>query len=62
MGQFTQYNLECDTEGFVLFMGHTLGWSKEEIQVYIAQLRAQLRSKKAHAYYNSRVVWGRKPV
>ncbi|KAH7309073.1 S-adenosyl-L-methionine-dependent methyltransferase [Stachybotrys elegans] len=61
MGRFTQHGLETDTEGFVLFMGHTLGWSREEIQVYIAQLRNQMRSGASHAYYNQKVVWGRKP-
>lgn len=62
MGRYTQYGLETDTQGFVLFMAHTLGWSEAEIQVYIAHLRREMRSKKHHAYYNQKVVWGRKPT
>ncbi|RSL39382.1 hypothetical protein CEP53_014094 [Fusarium sp. AF-6] len=61
MGRFTQYGLETDTEGFVLFMAHTLGWSKEEIQVYISHLRREMRAGKSHAFYRQKVVWGRKP-
>ncbi|KAF4998984.1 hypothetical protein FGRMN_2783 [Fusarium graminum] len=61
MGKYTQFGLETDTEGFVLFMAHALGWSKEEIQVYVAHLRREIRTGKAHAYYRQKVVWGRKP-
>lgn len=37
------------------------GWSRDEIQVYIATLRRELRSGEHHAYYRQKVVWGRKP-
>jgi hypothetical protein len=62
MGRYTQFGLETDIEGTVLFMAYTLGWSKEEIQVYIAHLRGEMRSGKMNAYYRQKVVWGRKPV
>ncbi|KAK7420247.1 hypothetical protein QQX98_002902 [Neonectria punicea] len=62
MGRFTQFGLERDTEGLVLFMAHTLGWTKSEIQVYIAHLRREMRSGKHHSYYRQKVVWGRKPT
>lgn len=39
-----------------------MGWSKEEIQVYIAHLRRQLKDTKIHPYYRHRVVYGRKPA
>lgn len=38
-----------------------LGWSKEDIEVYIAHLRSQLRDPQVHAYFRMRVVYGRKP-
>lgn len=38
-----------------------MGWKPEEIQVYIAHLRHQLRDPKVHSYYRHRVVYGRKP-
>ena len=46
--------------GYVLFVCHTvLGWSKEEVSVFVAHWRRQVRSKKTHAFYRQRVVWGR---
>ncbi|KAL2669986.1 hypothetical protein Neosp_014865 [[Neocosmospora] mangrovei] len=61
MGPYTKYGLETDTEGFVLFMAHTLGWSRDEIQLYIDQFRRELRSEKHHGYFKQKVVWGQKP-
>ncbi|KAJ3535436.1 hypothetical protein NM208_g7135 [Fusarium decemcellulare] len=61
MGRYTKFSLERDIEGTVLFMAHTLGWSRPEIQVYISQLRRELRSGKHHGYYRQKVVWGQKP-
>ena len=49
-----------DTEGFVLFMANVLGWSQEEIQVYIAHLRREFNSGKHHPYFRVKCVWGRK--
>lgn len=50
-----------DTEGFVLFMANVLGWSADEIQVYIAQLQGEFNSGKHHPYFRIKCVWGRKP-
>ena len=62
MGRYVQYALEQDIEGRVLFMASVMvGWSKEELQVYAAQLRREMRSGKKHAYYRQKAVWGRKP-
>lgn len=61
MGPYTKFGLETDSEGFVLFMAHTLGWSRDEIQVYIAHFRRELRSGKYHGYFSQKVVWGQKP-
>ncbi|KEZ42012.1 hypothetical protein SAPIO_CDS6407 [Scedosporium apiospermum] len=61
LGQYGQLVLEADTEGYILFMANTLGWTREEIQVYIAHLRREVRSGKIHAYYRQNIIWGRKP-
>ena len=61
IGRFAQLAMESDAEGFVLFTASTAGWSKEEIMVYLAQLRREVKSGKYHAYYNQKIVWGRKP-
>ena len=48
--------------GYILFMwGAVLGWTREEIQVYLAHLRVQLHDTSVHGYYMHRVVYGRKP-
>lgn len=61
MGRFAKLTLESDIEGYVLFMANTIGWTREEIQIYIAHLRREVRSGKFHAFYRQKVVWGRKP-
>ena len=45
----------------MLFLANTLGWSREEIIVYLATFRREVRSGEFHAYYRQKVVWGRKP-
>jgi hypothetical protein len=53
-----------DVEGHISFMATLLeGWSREQVVLYCAQLRKELRARKpAHAYYLQRIVWGRKPA
>ena len=62
LGQFAQMVLERDVEGYIVFMANTLGWTREEILVYIGMLRREVRSKNFHPYYNQKVVWARKPL
>ena len=58
-----QLALEQDYEGYVLYMASQLaGWTMEEVTVYCAQLRREVRSGKYHPYFWYRVVYGRKPV
>ena len=61
LGSLTQAALESDVEGYVLFMANLFGWSREEIQVYVAHLRREIRTGNFYPYYFQRVVWGRKP-
>ena len=53
--------LLSDVEGFILFFTNVLGWSRDQVQVYIAHLRRELRSLKHHVYYKQKIVCGRKP-
>ncbi|KAK7418038.1 hypothetical protein QQX98_004177 [Neonectria punicea] len=62
LGRYAQLTIESDIEGYVLFMANTLEWSKDEIQVYIAHLRREIRSGKHHGYWRQKAVWGRKPA
>ncbi|KAI8947878.1 S-adenosyl-L-methionine-dependent methyltransferase [Xylaria longipes] len=62
IGQYARLALEQDIEGFIMYMWTTiLGWTREEIAVYAAHFRRELRSPNFHAYYPQRVVIGRKP-
>ncbi|CAM1511879.1 Fc.00g093920.m01.CDS01 [Cosmosporella sp. VM-42] len=62
IGQYAQYVMEADFEGLILYMANILeGWSREQIQVYIAHLRREIRSGKKHAWYWQKIVWARKP-
>ncbi|KXJ86848.1 S-adenosyl-L-methionine-dependent methyltransferase [Microdochium bolleyi] len=62
IGKYAQLAMQRDVEGFVTYMwSEVMGWSQEEIAVYAAHLRRELKVGKAHAYYLMRVVIGRKP-
>ncbi|KAG8167319.1 hypothetical protein KVR01_003008 [Diaporthe batatas] len=62
IGHWAQTALESDIEGYVLFIANVIvGWSREEVLVYIAQLRREIRSSKNHSYFKLKAVWGRKP-
>lgn len=62
IGAFSQLVLEADIEGYVLYPATALGWKAEEVSVYAAHVRRQIRSPNSHGYYRQKVVWGRKPV
>ncbi|KAK0719338.1 hypothetical protein B0H67DRAFT_485762, partial [Lasiosphaeris hirsuta] len=62
IGLFSKLTMESDVEGYVLYMwAAVMGWSIEEIRVYIAHLWRQIKDPNTHACYRSRVVYGRKP-
>jgi hypothetical protein len=48
--------------GYVLFITNVIsGWSREQVLVYIAHLRRELRNNDIHGYFRLRVVWAQKP-
>lgn len=49
----------CDSMSLALFT-RALGWSAEEVHVFMALVRKDLRDRKMHAYWNFWVVYGRK--
>lgn len=62
IGRYSQLILEKDADGLILLLANLIqGWSKEEITLYTAHLRREMRSQKHHAYYRLKIVWGRKP-
>ncbi|KAM0228036.1 hypothetical protein ACHAPO_011064 [Fusarium lateritium] len=61
IGQYTQAALEQDGKGTVLHMATALGWSEDEVTVFISHFNREIRSPKIHAYFKQKAVWGRKP-
>ena len=62
IGRFQQLVIDQDAEGTLLFIANTIGWTREQILVYIAHFRREIRSGQKHGYYRQKVVWGRKPL
>ncbi|EXM22833.1 hypothetical protein FOTG_09583 [Fusarium oxysporum f. sp. vasinfectum 25433] len=60
-GQYFQAAILQDVEGTLMFIANLLGWSKEEIHVFAARYRREIRSKKVHGYFRGKVVWAQKP-
>ncbi|GAB1320927.1 hypothetical protein MFIFM68171_11137 [Madurella fahalii] len=62
IGQYALLSIDLDIEGWILYIwSQVMGWTREQIAVYIAHLRRQLRDPKVHAYFLMRCVYGRKP-
>ncbi|KAI0390834.1 S-adenosyl-L-methionine-dependent methyltransferase [Xylariaceae sp. FL0594] len=62
IGQYARLALEQDVEGFIVYvLTNAFGWTREEISVYAAHFRRELRSPSFHSWYAQRVVIGRKP-
>lgn len=62
IGGYTQLAFEADIEGYVLYPATALGWKREEVTVYAAHVRREMRSPSVHGYYRQKAVYGRKPV
>jgi SAM-dependent methyltransferase len=54
------FNWGAESMSLALFT-RGLGWSVDEVRVFAAALRADLRNTKLHAYWNFWVVYGRRP-
>lgn len=60
-GEFGYAAVATDVEGYVTYMASMQGWTKEEVMVYAAHLRREMRNPAIHGYYRVKVVWGKKP-
>ncbi|KAG9680604.1 S-adenosyl-L-methionine-dependent methyltransferase, partial [Aureobasidium melanogenum] len=63
LGNWNMINILEGLEGFCLaLMTRGLGWTKEEVDVFVAKVSADVKNRGIHAYYPMPVVWGRKPL
>ncbi|KAJ5220978.1 uncharacterized protein N7469_009865 [Penicillium citrinum] len=62
--QFAHWNAAL--EGWAMWLlthhGEPEPWTKEEVQVYLAKVRAELKNPHIHAYEPANRVWARKPT
>jgi hypothetical protein len=61
MGKFSQATLEQDVEGYVSYVASMQGWTQEQVGVYAASLRREVRDTNIHGYFYLSLIWGRKP-
>ncbi|CAF3575257.1 unnamed protein product [Fusarium graminearum] len=62
-GQFVGLYMDLSLDGFALYpIGQILGWSREEVEVLVAKMRAIIRNPKHLASGDMHLVYGRKPI
>lgn len=53
MGMYNRLHWDQGIEGWCVFLlTRYLGWQREEVMVYVAQMRRMLRDKAVHAYHD----------
>lgn len=62
LGMWTQENFVSGVEAMSLALFTSgLGWSLDEVRVFVAMVRNDMKNMKIHAYWPLYVVYGRKP-
>jgi SAM-dependent methyltransferase len=63
LGRWNFLHITQGAEGWALFLlTKVMGWSVQEAQVFIAQFRNGVKDRKIHAYFETVVIYARKPV
>ncbi|KAI9836521.1 MAG: hypothetical protein M1837_003294 [Sclerophora amabilis] len=63
IGAWNQLHCEESLEGWALaLLTRALGWTYEEVQLLLVDVRKDIRHRKKHAYLDASVVYGRKPT
>lgn len=62
IGECVRVAMSTDVEGYIMYPATAMGWSPEEVSVYAAHVRRDMRSPDLHGYYHQKVVYGRKPL
>jgi len=62
LGRMQEQNIVSGLGGLSMaYFSRVLGWSKNEIEVYLVDVRRSISDRDVHAYHKVFVVWGRKP-
>ncbi|KAI1773385.1 S-adenosyl-L-methionine-dependent methyltransferase [Hypoxylon cercidicola] len=63
VGMFARSAMEEGMEGFALYLfTDALGWTPEQVTVYLSRVRKELRDRRKSPYLLVQVVYGRKPA
>ncbi|KAL4912989.1 S-adenosyl-L-methionine-dependent methyltransferase [Aspergillus aurantiobrunneus] len=63
LGLYNRLQWEEGIEGWCMYLlTAVLGWTREEVELYLSRMRKGLRNNKIHAYQEYTVVYGRKPA
>ncbi|KAH7122013.1 S-adenosyl-L-methionine-dependent methyltransferase [Dactylonectria estremocensis] len=62
IGLYMQSAFEQDAKGTVLHMATILGWTEDEVTVFVSHFRREMRTGSIHPFFRQKVVWGRKPT
>ena len=62
IGRWSETNLLEGIQGFALaFFNRAWGWTREEVEVYLVNVRKSISDRRVHAYHRMFVMYGRKP-
>lgn len=62
LGRWNCVNIQQGLEGFCLaLLTRGLGWTKDEVDIFVARVNRDLSDRRIHAYFPMPVVYGRKP-
>ncbi|TVY56720.1 putative methyltransferase tdiE [Lachnellula cervina] len=63
LGIWTCENMIGGVAGLSMaLLTRVLGWSVEEVEAYLVNVRKEIKDTKIHSYWNIRTVYGRKPL
>ena len=63
VGRWHRFETDRGLEGWIMALfTRILGWSYEEVQVWLAQVRQGMKDRTIHSYTAVRVVYGQKPA
>ncbi|KAJ2990484.1 hypothetical protein NUW58_g2927 [Xylaria curta] len=62
LGAFCRLAMEQDLDGYAMYLfTNALGWSEQQVTVFLARVRREMRDMRVQPYFIVEVVYGRKP-
>ncbi|KAI1738248.1 S-adenosyl-L-methionine-dependent methyltransferase [Xylaria scruposa] len=62
LGAFSQLAMEQDLDGYAMYLfTNALGWSEQQVTVFLARVRKEMRDLRIQPYFLVEAVYGRKP-